>query len=924
MIRATERGSCGFAWTLLAGVCGLGLMASTAPPAVAQAGPQAAGNVEEIIVTGSRIERSGITAPTPTTTLGVRDFETRGLTNVGQIIAAIPAFQGVNTPASTALTSARAGGSYLNLRGLGDNRTLVLVDGRRFVSTNPEASVDVKVIPSALIGRVDVVTGGASAAYGSDAVAGVVNIVLRQELDGFVGDVQGGISNEGDNGTYKGSLAWGTPLGNGRGNLILSAEGERNKGVGLQTEREWASRGYALITNPAGGTPRQLIVPDAQFRIQTLGGLIVSGVLAGTDFGPGGVPRQFVSGPSDGFFQVGGNGVRGADYVSLAVPYDRYSFFGKGDYDLGPATIFAEASYSRSEGRANVLPTSNFGSLIIQRDNAFLPAALRTRMEAAGQTSFAMARFTTDFGLLTSNVENETTRGVLGLRGDVGENWKWDTYFAYGRTDNTTARGNNAINARYARARDAVIGPTGQPTCRVNVPVVTDAACVPVNLFGQGSPSSAALDYFLGTSVLNTELSQTVWSGSVTGDLFQLAGRAVAIAVGAEYREETVDAVADPISQADGFVFGNPKSLKGDQEIKEAFGEVLIPLLSDLPLANSLDVDGAVRFTDYSGAGNVTTWKVGLNWQALPDVRIRATRSRDVRAPNLSEMFSTSNTLFASIRDPQSGQSVTVEQITRGNPSLGPEEADTVTAGVVLTPSFVPGLQAAVDFYDIEIDGAVAVLGAQDLANRCAAGNTALCAFLTRDATGRLTRITRTQVNVAQIETSGIDFDLGYTFDLADLGVASSANVTVRGLATYVDKLATTNGGISIDRAGEAGGNNNGLPHWRYNLSLTYQDGPLTLFLENRYVGGGKYDNTLGPAQINFTDVASASYLNAAAAYAIIDEGDARLELFFNVNNLLDKDPPLAPSSFFAAPQTNAVLYDTIGRMFYAGLRFQY
>jgi iron complex outermembrane recepter protein len=886
-------------------------------PAVAQSNPPApaeGASPEDIIVTGSRISRSGFEAPTPTTVLNSDDIAKTSATNVGQIVNAIPAFVGVNTPTGSAFTSNRAGGSFLNLRGLGDNRTLVLVNGRRFVPSTAEATLDTNVIPSGLIDRIDVVTGGASAAYGSDAVAGVVNIVLKRELDGFQGEIQSGLSAQGDNQTLRGALAWGAKWGGGRGNFLIAVEGERNKGVGLQTSRDWARGGFGIVGNPGAG-PTEIFAPT--------GGLILSGAAAGTDFGPGGVPRPFEAAPGDGFVQIGGSGVRGADYITLAVPYDRYSVYGKADYDFGGVTLFAEASHSYSVGDLPIIPASNFGSITIQRDNAYLPAGVAAIMDGAGQTSFRMGRFFADFGPLNVRLANTTDRLVAGLEGGFGNSWKWTVYGQLGQTISTNDRSNNQNFPRFFKSVDAVSNGAGQVVCRVNAnasPTDDDAACIPVNLFGEGSPSAAAQDYFLGNSRLHQTLDQQVVAANLNGDIFQLNGKPVSLAVGAEYRKDEINAVVDPDSAVNNWAFGNPKALSGDQTVKEAYAEILVPLLADLPFAKALDFNGAIRFTDYSGSGTVTTWKLGATWDVIDGVRLRATRSRDIRAPNLNELFGASNVNFVTLRDPFTSTTVNVPETTQGNSTLDPEKANTFTAGVVLTPGFAPGFRASVDYYNIEIGDAVAVLASQDVLNRCFAGNDDLCDLTSRNASGVLTGIVRTQVNVAEVVARGVDFEASYTLDLG----GADQSLTLRGLASYVDKLETTNGTVSIDRAGEVGGNNGGLPHWRFNLGLTYQAGPFTAYVENRYVGGGQYDNTLGPDDINIVDIKAVNYVNFSLQYAVVNQDRRKFQLFFTVDNLFDKDPPLAPSNAFVSFQTNAQLYDVIGRRFSTGIRFRY
>ena len=569
-----------------------------------------------------------------------------------------------------------------------------------------------------------------------------------------------------------------------------------------------------------------------------------------------------------------------------------------------------------------MLPASNFGSIVIQQDNALLDPGLRAQLLGAGLTSFRISRYSIDFGLLTSNVSNDTTRVVAGLEGGFGGTWKWNAYGQFGDTISNIDRGNTATNALFAKSADAVTGPNGQPVCRVNLAPGdpgADPACVPVNLFGFGSPSRAALNYFLGTSKFRANIHQYVGAGSVTGDLFQLDGKPISVAFGVEYRNDKVVGTADPISQANGFTFGNPKSIAGSRDVIEGFGEVAVPLLHDRAFVKSLDLDGAFRVTNYTGSGTVVTWKAGANWALNDSIRLRATRSRDIRAANLSELYQTSNTLFATVRDPANGgANTTVTQVTGGNPLLRPEEADTLTAGVVLSPVFAPGLRLSADYYDIKIGGAVATLAAQDLINRCFAGNADLCRFLTRDATGVLTGINVTNVNVAEVATRGIDIEASYTRRLG------AGTIALRGLATYVDRLSTSNGGITIDRAGEVGPNNNGLPHWRFNANLTYAQGPITFFLENRFIGAGRYDNSYTAADIDNNHVRAADFVNIGLQIDAYRDQPGRAQFFVNVNNLFDSSPPLPPSSFFAPQQTNPVLYDIVGTFVTSGIRLRF
>ena len=880
-------------------------------------------NSEQVItVTGSRIARSGFTSPTPTTVVGVEQIANAGVTNVGQLAQQIPAFQASVTPQTSTLSSQNAGAAMLNLRNLGTNRTLVLVNGRRFVPTTTSATVDTNVIPSAIIERVEVVTGGASAAYGSDAVAGVVNLILNRNLEGITGDAQAGISTYGDNETYKASLAAGTSFAGGRGHVTLSAEGEINKGIAEARDRPWANEAYGLISNPvAGQLPRRFILPGYQLATATVGGLINSGPLRGTDFGKDGVPRAFQYGQLvSGNFQIGGSGIEGSDLIPLTVPFERYSLYSTGEYDFGGVKAFVEGSYSYSRGHGALTPAFHLNNITIQPTNGFLVQnypALAAQVTAP----FSFGRFSPDLMIGVDN-QNRTHRVVAGLEGGLGGNWKWSAYGEYGHTDYKALSTNNVITARFARSVDAVLS-GGNIVCRVNANASTaddDPACVPVNLFGAGSPSQAAKAYFQGTQRYDVDIDQRVVAGEIQGDLFSIGDRAVTVASGAEYRENKVDGVSDPIAQAGGYLLGNPRALSGKIEVKEAFAEILVPLLADQPMFDSLELNGAVRVTDYSTSGTVVTWKGGTVWQVNDTIRLRATRSRDIRAPNFDELFTNALFRFTNVSDPQMGGAIrTVNIITQGNRNLQPEIADTLTGGIVLTPSFVPRLRASVDFFDIKIKGAIGTLGAQDIVTRCAGGNATLCSFITRDpAQGNIiTAVTSAQINLSEIATRGLDVELSYQFPVG------SALVSLRGLATYVDRFSTDDGITKIDRIGTASGN--GLPHWKANASITYEDGPFTAFLQDRFVGGGKYDVTwVEGVDINDNSISGRNYLDLGLRYAVLDTDDQRVELFFNIRNLLNQDPPHVPAQFQTPSQTAAALYDVIGRQFLAGARFRF
>ena len=318
------------------------------------------------------------------------------------------------------------------------------------------------------------------------------------------------------------------------------------------------------------------------------------------------------------------------------------------------------------------------------------------------------------------------------------------------------------------------------------------------------------------------------------------------------------------------------------------------------------------------------TWKAGLSWEVFDDLRIRATRSRDIRAPNLNELFSSYVLTRSNIVDPTNGRQTQVKTPSTGNPDLQPELADTLTAGIVYQPGWFRGFRASVDYYDIKLDDAISTISAQEIVNRCQAGNTALCGFIERDASGVIDTVTRAFINLNQRRVSGVDIELAYATPLSRLSESLSGDLNLRFLATYADKLETYDGVTRLNRVGDVGADAGGIPKWRWNAKASYQSGPLGLHVEGRYIGGGAYDASQGEFYISPNKVDSQFLLNTSVQYDLLDDGDRSLQLFAAVNNLLDQDPPIAPSSFIFVQATNRELYEQIGRAYRLGLRFKY
>lgn len=923
----------------------------------------------DIVVTGTRVVRDGYKAPTPTSVLGAEQIAAKAPANLADFVNELPALSGSTTPRANvgSVSAGVVGINALNLRNLGANRTLILLDGQRVAASTLTGLVDINTIPQALVKRVDVVTGGASADWGSDAVAGVVNFILDKDYVGIKGQVQGGVTTYGDDRNYNIQLTVGTKFADGRGHLLLNGEISSNDGIRGIGDRDWYNYSK-LFTNPAynattnNTVPQLLVAPNAGFATATPGGIItaspavaatgtLANALRGIYFGEGGAPTQFNYGSVvSGNIMVGGD-YRYADFGrsgDLDPELHRQSAFGRLGYDVTDRVeFFAQGSYNRATTRVFTLNQFNFGNINVRADNAFIPASVAARVTALGIPSFTLGTLNQDLGPILATSERQSVRGVIGARGDfdIGSyKWNWDVYSQ--RTVNriyTDAR--LTISANYANAIDAVRNANGAIVCRSTLTNPTNG-CVPLNIFGTGVVTEAARNYVLGTTFGRTKLTQDVVAGTLRGDPFSTWAGPVSIATGLEHRTEQVSGSNDALRSAalaagtaPPYFAGNFLASRGQYSVTEGFLEAVVPLAKDVPFLQTLDLNGAVRATNYSTSGYVTTWKAGVTWSPIEDITFRATRSRDIRAPNLAELFQAGTTATTSLVDPfRNNTAATTFQVTSGNQDLHPEKADTLGLGVVVQPRLLPGFAASVDYYDIKIKDSITSLNAASVVSLCQQGNTAFCSQITRATTGtqinglfQIDSVAVLPVNVARQVSRGLDFEASYRRPL--LG----GNISIRGLATRFLKNYT-NDGITpaTDTVGTNGTNGtlrNSLPKWKYLASIGYDHDPVALTLTARGFSAGVYNTsyvecTAGcpvstPANmtINDNDLPGATYFDANLTVKLLKGAEA----FFVVDNIANKDPAqmaFGPSIGAAPLSVNPLLYDVLGRTFRAGLRF--
>jgi iron complex outermembrane recepter protein len=905
----------------------------------------------QIVVTGSRVATNGNRAPTPVTVATSQQLQLAAPKSLSEGLSQLPEFKGsVGVQTQGTGTTGNNGASYLNLRGLGTSRTLVLLDGRRVVAASSAGSVDIGLLPEALIKQVEIVTGGASAAYGSDAVAGVVNFVLDTHFTGIKGVVQGGATDKGDGKNYKVQVAGGFSGAGGRLHAVGSIERYYNSGVEHSGSREWAHHGTVAITNPnvtaanpqSPSNPRMIVVENGYSSIAALGGLITNTSLRGTTFGPDGQPLQFQYGTLVSSTQMaGGGGYNPSLLLTLQPKQSRNAAFGHVEFEASPLlTVFAEGNYGRNKVSYNSLPTFEVGgtAFTIFQDNAFLPASVRNQMAAQNITSVTVGRTSPDLAIPHLDGDSKTYRGVVGARGDLGGSFGYNVYYEHGQNHSLFLTSDDPISDNLYRAADAVLS-NGRIVCRSTITNPNDG-CVPLDIFGYGTASAAALNYITGTAVQDVHTRQDVAEASVRGNLLKLPGGPLGVAGGVGYRKEVFRQVTDlqsqevrtgsgirgyPISLINtlgGYERTNPQPSAGGYNVKEAFAEVNAPLLADVPFAASLTLNGAVRYTRYSTTGGVTTWKIGAVYEPVPGFRLRGTQSRDIRAPSLGELFQGASQGSANITDPQRNNAPS--QILTGNvgnTALLPEIANTRVLGFVLAPHFLPGFSASVDFYKIDIKNAISALSAQQELNLCAQGATEICGFIVRDSAGAVARVNLPFLNVASRKTNGIDIEANYTTSLARIATTLPGTLSLRLLANHLSKFDTQVAGAKVlQLAGDIGVNS--TPKWSGLASANFDLGRVSVYAQERYIGSGKFDNSLGPSDISRNHVPAVFYTDATLNVDLM--GGKRVTAFFTVNNLFDKAPPAIPGYLIVGSSLgNRVLYDVLGRAYTAGIRFR-
>jgi outer membrane receptor protein involved in Fe transport len=983
--------------------------AAIAAPAFAQEQEQETAADETIIVTGSRIARPDVESSSPVTVVSAAELNLSGATRVEDLINSLPQVIGGQT---AFISNGASGTASVDLRGLGTARTLVLVNGRRLQPGDPTFPVaDLNQIPGSLVERVDVLTGGASTAYGADAVAGVVNFIMDSNFEGFRIDTQYGFyqhknrnnqvvdsvggtdftirdrlnargftfrtGNVVDGQTFDATATFGAGFDDGRGHLTAYV-GYRQVEPIFQRDRDHSScalsesRSSSRITCGGSGT-----APNATIADPTFGDLFFGTADGSDDF--------------SGTLDPAGNGPYNYAPINyFQRPDKRWTAGAFAEYEVNSSVKpYAEFMFMDGRSVAQIAESGTFfnqydvsctSPLLTPAQGALLCASIEGDPDVDpvidGRVPLLIGKRNVEGGPRRDDLRHTSFRTVFGVRGDISDNWRYDVYGQYGTSILAQTYFNDLSSSRLARALDAVVdtrpgsGTFGQIVCAVNADATSandDAACAPYNPFqGRGlvtdpaqGVTQAAINYVSVPGFQRGDTKEYIASGYVSGELGSLFGASpVGLVVGAEYRKEKLETNVDSaFATGDLAGQGGPTpNVVGEFNVKEVFGELLVPIVEDKPFAKSLSLELAYRYSDYSTAGTTNTYKIGGEWSPVSAIKLRGGYNRAVRAPNIINLFSPQRIALFGGADPCAGATPTFtvaqclntgvpasaygtvaaspadqyNQFIGGNVNLDPETADTWTLGLVLQPEkVVPGLVVKVDYYNIKVKDAITTYGAQTILNQCGlSGDATFCSLVNRDPisynlwVGQNGFVTNLTLNTGGFETSGVDVAASYVRDVGPGRFSLDFN------GTYLDEFIVDNG---FQPSGVAGGDGKydctgffgsvcGTPYadWKHTMRVGYTfDKGFGLSLKWRYVNAVKIDEFSSDPDLGIANPDQRAKIGAKSFFDVVGtiDIDEHFDLAIGVNNILDKDPPLVPASWGSTNANTFVeTYDPAGR----------
>lgn len=943
----------------------LGASFLAAPAAFAQneaEEQEAEDRTERIQVTGSRIARPELSQAAPLISIGREEIANFGTPDLGQILAELPAIGATATLIGNRESNASAGVSSADLRRLGASRTLVLVNGKRHVAGNPgSAQVDLSTIPSAMIERVEIMTGGASAIYGSDAVSGVINVITRTNYEGLEFSARGTTSTEGVGArTHEFNLVGGGDFMNGRGNATFNIGMNRIQETMSSDIRQFDNWGSILNPDDTGrldGIPDRIYAPGVGTEYLSGTGVIPVGGFYGF-FPDGSWQEQPVrQGENSALFGWFPDGCETCgypdDWVNFQPGVNRVTAGSTLSFDMtDSARFYADFKYVEADITQQFQPMFSQGMSINVNDNPYLPDDLRSIFQDAGMESVPLWKWFDDWGPRTADNRRQTFRTVLGVDGIINMNrsfLQYDVYYGYGETRNSRTTQNVIIDSdagnNLSAAIDTIRDADGNIVCRdPDAGLVNSGGqCVPYNPFGsQATPEAIA--FISHESNRQDVITQEYVGASFVTDsanFFELQGGPIDVAFGFEWREETSATTTDAFTKAGLSGSAATPDAYGEYDVTEGFVEVNLPILAGLTGIEELTLDLAYRSADYSHSGSADAWKVGLMYAPIQDVRIRGTIGQAVRAPNVSEAFDPQSPGFVNVTDPcdenrqdmnpnraancaalgipadfGSVTNASIDLISGGNPNLEAETSDSWTAGIVWTPSAIEGLSLTLDMYDIQIEDAITFIQPQDVINNCVDSEGGLsadyCPQVTRGDDLQLTAVTSGYLNAAAIETRGIELDVKYRTDLSRWNLPGSLASSL--FINHLDKWVRYDFQDLPDQDNVNDGQV-GDPSWQFRFSNTYRLDDWSANWTVRYIDRSALFNVT-PSLEGYENIGPA-YVGSVTTHDISGTYYLGENLTFNagVRNVMDKVPP----GFVG----NA-LYDLVGRRVFAGVTFNF
>jgi iron complex outermembrane receptor protein len=1007
---------------LLLATASSALALAIALPASAETQAQSAAD-GEVTVTGSRVITSNLNSPTPITTVAVGELVKTTPSDLADGLNKLPQIIGGRTPRTQGNASTNNGGNVLSLRNFGPSRTLVLLNGHRVPASNQDGTVDIDTLPQMLVSRVDIVTGGASAVYGSDAVAGVVNFILDKNFVGLSLKADAGISGYGDGEQGQLGAAWGVKLFDGRGHFETSARYRRQAMIPISARpygkdgQAWLLAGNGSPANPFVNVPYARVFNSGQF------GNVVCGAACPVNaytFNTAGVLSPLVHGVPSGTVNLesGGDGSY-VKYGTFRSEIEMKDWFGRFSYDLtDDINFYVQGTWAEAGNKSDwinwvVSPSASRPNTLFA-NNPFLAAATQQQLgagivcgtpaatgwrclPAAPATSPQTGSTpppppTTPFFSAPSYIWNKVggenandpdrmyrTLALqrnfnveAGLTGSLMGRFKWDVFYSHGDSRLRVTNPNNTDNAKYLASLDAVIAPSGTVVNGVNLSgtivcwVTTQPqfaglypGCVPTNITDPNGPSASSYNYLkVSTSWLLTQTLDNI-SGSIGGDLgFGLPAGNIKANISGDMRWATYKMDSDfrptdfvnctglRMCLANGgapvrWVQNTNAPVDASNNVYEFAGEVNIPLLKDVALAQELSADLAGRYTKYSSFSAVESWKAGLNWHINDSIAFRGTASLDIRAPNLNDLYQPAGVSSTGFIDLLTQGNNSLRLVTRGNPNLTPEKARTETVGVVLTPSFIRNLTVSVDFYRTRMTDAITQISYQNTAiqNICLASaptyDSPFCSLAVRPITNPTdphykdpnfnfpTEILNSPLNAARQRTEGMEVQADYRFDLQDVIAGLPGQVTIRHLLSHQPVNTTVNIPGAFPTWAVA-------PKLRQNTFLSYENERWSISLQNQWLSSVKLatsDNSLNGNSQNYAAPRLGAYDVLDVTFAVHfrpmgGHGDA----FLTINNITNTRAPLFPSNSGIPGLFYPTLgfYDDMGRFFTTGIRARF